>query len=45
MIEGSSFSGLLTRVEIGPIRDGSAGNGLIRSPSLGSLRSRRLRVR
>jgi hypothetical protein len=30
-IEGSSFSGLLTRVEIGHIRIGSAGNGPIRS--------------
>jgi hypothetical protein len=28
-IEGSSFSGLLTRVEIGHIRIGSAGNGRI----------------
>jgi hypothetical protein len=26
-MEGSSFSGLLTRVEIGYIRIGSAGNG------------------
>jgi hypothetical protein len=31
MIEGSSFSGLLTRVEIGHIRMGSAGNGRIKS--------------
>jgi hypothetical protein len=31
MIEGSSFSGLLTRVEIGQIRIGSAGNGRIKS--------------
>jgi hypothetical protein len=31
MTEGSSFSGLLTRVEIGHIRIGSAGNGLIGS--------------
>ena len=30
-IEGSSFSGLLTRAEIGHIRIGSAGNGRIRS--------------
>ena len=30
-IEGSSFSGLLTRVEIGHIRIGSAGNGRISS--------------
>jgi hypothetical protein len=28
-IEGSSFSGLLTRVEIGHIRIGSAGNGRV----------------
>ena len=31
MNEGSSFSGFLTRVEIGHIRIGSAGNGLIGS--------------
>jgi hypothetical protein len=30
-IDGSSFSGLLTRVEIGHIRMGSAGNGRIKS--------------
>ena len=30
-IEGSSFSGLLTRVEIGHIRIGSAGSGRIKS--------------
>jgi hypothetical protein len=30
-IEGSSFSGLLTRVEIGHVRIGSEGNGRIRS--------------
>jgi hypothetical protein len=30
-IEGSSFSGLLTRVEIGHIRIGWAGNGRIKS--------------
>jgi hypothetical protein len=30
-IEESSFSGLLTRVEIGHIRIGSAGNGRIKS--------------
>jgi hypothetical protein len=35
-IEGSSFSGLLTRVEIGHIRIGSAGNGRIRSRGSGS---------
>jgi hypothetical protein len=33
-IEGSSFSGLLTRVENGHIRIGFAGKGLIRSRSL-----------
>jgi hypothetical protein len=31
MIEGSSFSGLFTRVEIGHIRIGSDGNGRIKS--------------
>jgi hypothetical protein len=36
MIEGSAFSGLLTRVEIGYIRIGSAGNGRIKSPGSGS---------
>jgi hypothetical protein len=41
-IEGSSFSGLLTRVEIGHIRIGSAGNGLIRSPGSGSSLSQRV---
>jgi hypothetical protein len=41
MIEGSSFSGLLTRVEIGHIHNGSAGNGLIRSPGSGSSLSHR----
>ena len=40
-IEGSSFSGLLTRVEIGHIRMGSAGNGRIKSPGSGSLLSQR----
>ena len=30
-IDGSSFSGLLTRVDIGHIRMGSAGNGRITS--------------
>jgi hypothetical protein len=33
-IEGSSFSGLLTLVEIGHIRIGSAGNGRIKSRGL-----------
>jgi hypothetical protein len=41
-IEGSSFSGLLTLVEIGHIRIGSAGNGLIRSPGSGSSLSQRM---
>jgi hypothetical protein len=41
-IEGSSFSGLLTRVEIGHIRIGSAGNGRIRSPGSGSSLSHRV---
>jgi hypothetical protein len=36
-IAGSSFSGLLTRVEIGHIRIGSAGYGCIRSRGSGSL--------
>ncbi len=40
-IEGSSFSGLLTRVEIGHIRRGSAENGRIKSPGSGSLLSQR----
>ena len=31
IIDGSSLSGLLTRVEIGHIRIGSAGNGRIKS--------------
>jgi hypothetical protein len=35
-IDGSSFSGLLTRVEIGHIRMGSAGNGRIKSEGSGS---------
>ena len=34
-IDGSSFSGLLTRVEIGHIRIGSAGNGRIKSRGSG----------
>ena len=40
-IEGSSFSGLLTRVEIGHIRMGSAGNGRIKSRGSGSSLSQR----
>ena len=40
-MEGSSFSGLLTRVEIGHIRIGSVGNSLIRSPGSGSSLSHR----
>jgi hypothetical protein len=34
-IEGSPFSGLLTRVEIGHMRIGSAGNGRTRSCGVG----------
>ena len=41
-IDESSFSGLLTRVEIGHIRIGSAGNGRIRSRGSGSSLSQRL---
>ena len=41
-IDGSSFSGLLTRMEIGHVRIGSAGNGLIRSPGSGSSLSHRV---
>ena len=41
-MEGSSFSGLLTLVEIGHIRIGLAGNGLIRSPGSGSSLSHRI---
>jgi len=41
-LKGSSFSGLLTRVEIGHIRIGSAGNGRIRSPASGSSLSQRV---
>jgi hypothetical protein len=41
-IEGSSFSGLLTRVEIGQIRIKSAGNGRIRSRGSGSSLSHRV---
>ena len=40
-IERSSFSGLLTRVEIGHVRIGSAGNGRIRSRGSGSSPSQR----
>jgi hypothetical protein len=40
-IEGSSFSGLLTRVEIGHIRIRSAGKGRIRSRGSGSSPSQR----
>jgi hypothetical protein len=40
-IEGLSFSGLLTRVETGHIRIGSAGNGRIKSPGSGSSPSQR----
>jgi hypothetical protein len=36
-IEGSSFSGLLTRVEIGHIRIGSAGNTRSRSAGIGFI--------
>src|SRR5438105_11995477 len=36
LIDGSSFSGLLTRVEIGHIRIRSAGNGRIKSRGSGS---------
>ena len=36
-IEGSSFSGLLTRVEVGHIRIGSAGNGRIKSMRVGLI--------
>ena len=40
-IDGSSFSGLFTRVEIGHIRIGSAGNGTIKSRGSGSSLSQR----
>jgi hypothetical protein len=40
-IEGSSFSGLLTLVEIGHIRIGSAGYGRIKSRGSGSSLSQR----
>jgi|SRR6516162_5739646 len=42
MIDGSSFSGLLTRVEIGHIRIKSAGNGRIKSRGSGSSPSQRV---
>lgn len=41
MMNGSSFSGLLTRGEIGHIRIGSAANGRIRSLGSGSSPSQR----
>jgi hypothetical protein len=41
IMEGSSFSGLLTRVEIGHIRIKSAGKGRIRSRGSGSSPSQR----
>src|SRR5215467_8333583 len=44
-IEGSSFSGLLTRVEIGHIRIKSAGYGRMRSRGSGSSLSQRVPVR
>src|SRR5580700_10969506 len=42
MIEGSSFSGLFTRVDVGHIRIGSDGNGRIKSRGLGSSLSQRV---
>jgi hypothetical protein len=42
MIEGSSFSGLFTRVEIGHIRIGSDGKGRIKSRGSGSSLSQRV---
>jgi hypothetical protein len=44
-IEGSSFSGLLTRAEIGHIRMSSAGNGRIRSRGSGPSLSQRTQSR
>jgi hypothetical protein len=41
-IDGSSFSGLLTRVDIGHMRIRSAGNGLVGSPGSGSSPSPRV---
>ena len=40
-IDNSSFSGLLTRIEIGHICIGSGGNGFIKSCGSGSLPSHR----
>jgi hypothetical protein len=40
-MDGSSFSGLLTRVEIGQIRMRLAGNGRINSRGSGSALSQR----
>jgi len=40
-MEGSSFSGLLTLVEIGHIRIGAAGIGRIKSRGFGSSLSQR----
>jgi hypothetical protein len=44
IIEGSSFSGLLTRLEIGHIRIRLAGNGRIRSRGSRSSPSQRNRL-
>jgi hypothetical protein len=41
MIEGSSFSGLLTRVDIGHMRIGSEANGRIKSRTSASSPSQR----
>src|SRR5262249_60177248 len=41
MIDGSSFSGLLTRAEIGHMRMSSAGNGRIRARGSASSPSQR----
>jgi hypothetical protein len=40
-MDGSSFSGLLTRAEIGHMRSGSAGKGRIKSRGSGSSPSQR----
>jgi hypothetical protein len=45
MIDGSSFSGLLTRVEIGQMRIKSTGNGCMRSRGSGSSLSHRVKGR
>jgi hypothetical protein len=45
IIEGSSFSGLLTRVEIGHIRTKSAGNSRIKSRGSACCAARRCRSR